>query len=128
MNRSRATVVGKHVVRGKARIWVTPKGQVVTEEVTAPAEAAPAPTSKKVEWDAHVVDSETNAVVEAYPSLTGLDELSLDENEAKRQLVTIYLDRLRFLDKKVDVNALKDKVNAGVWDIHTEVKSVPSIN
>lgn len=124
MTSSRATMATAHLFRPKRRVWVNRLGHVLSDQPSAVAPIAlPAP-SKEVEWDAHVVDIATQSVVDAYPRMSGL-EPSAEDNEMRSNISAQYIDKCRFADKQPNLQELKDKVAAGVWEIHIELKPTP---
>jgi hypothetical protein len=129
MNSSRATIATKHMFRPRRRIWVSVSGKVITGDATVPTqEQKAAPASKQVDWTAYVIDSTTHDVIDGYPRLEGRNELNVDEGEAHKEVTGIYTDKLRFADTKVNAQELKDKVSAGIWELHIELGKPPTVN
>lgn len=108
-----------NLIRPSRRVWVSPSGRLIDDMPAIPPKPA---APQKVDWEAYVVDTSTNQANDTYPRLTGHDAVSNEPHEAARDIKVLYLDKLRFADTKVDIEVLKTQINAGVHDVHVDIK------
>lgn len=101
--------------RPNRRVMVTPQGGVMLPSRPG--------TKAQIAWEGFVVETATNDPVAVYPTLSGSDVIHSNRGQAGQEIVQLYIDKCRFVDGvKPDIELLQKNVNAGVWEVATQVK------